>query len=62
MNGRCVFTDSYESIYERMKAKYEELSGADFDEGSDIAIRLRVLAGEIFNAQSGMEWGKRNTN
>lgn len=59
MNGRCVFTDSYESIYERMKAKYEELSGADFDEGSDIAIRLRVLAGEIFNAQSGMEWLKR---
>lgn len=59
MNGRCVFTDNYETIYERMKAKYEELSGAEFDQASDIAIRLRVLAGEIFNAQSHLEWLRR---
>ena len=42
-----------------MKNNYIELSGAEFDESSDIAIRLKVLAGEIFNAESNMEWLKR---
>ncbi len=41
-----------------MKAKYEQESGAVFDEASDIAIRLKVLAGEIYNAQVNMEWLK----
>ncbi len=42
-----------------MKNKYELLSGAQFDEASDIAIKLKVLAGEIYNAQTELEWFKR---
>lgn len=41
-----------------MKQTYIEESGYQFDEASDIAIRLRVLAGEIFNAKSSLEWLK----
>ncbi len=41
-----------------MRAKYEEESGSTFDEASDIAIRLKVLAGEIYNAQVNFEWLK----
>ncbi len=41
-----------------MKSKYVQESGTDFDEASDIAIRLKVLAGEIYNAQVNMEWLK----
>ena len=42
-----------------MKAKYTEESGAEFDEASDIAIRLRVLAGEIYNMQTSAEFLKK---
>jgi uncharacterized phage protein gp47/JayE len=51
--------ETYDEIYNRMKEKYEEESGAVFDEASDIAIRLKVLAGEIYNVQSNMEWLKQ---
>ena len=34
-------------------------SGAEFDEVGDIAIRLKVLAGEIYNMQTHMEWLRR---
>lgn len=51
--------EAYEEIYERMKARYEELSGDTADEASDIAIRLRVLAGELYNMQTTLEWHKR---
>lgn len=50
--------ETYDEIYERMKNRYEQESGAQFDEASDIAIRLKVLAGEIYNAQVNMEWIK----
>lgn len=50
--------ETYDEIYERMKKRYEQESGAQFDEASDIAIRLRVLAGEIYNAQINMDWIK----
>lgn len=50
--------ETYDEIYQRMKKKYEQESGAQFDEASDIAIRLKVLAGEIYNAQVNMEWIK----
>ncbi len=55
---RCVLTDTYNEIYERMKKKYEAESKSVFDEASDIAIRLKVLAGEIYNAQTNIEWLK----
>ena len=40
--------ETFDEIYARMKAKYIEESGSEFLETSDIAIRLRVLAGEIY--------------
>lgn len=51
--------ETYDEIYERMKEKYEQESGFELDSASDIAIRLRVLAGEIYNAGCNYEWLKR---
>lgn len=48
----------YEEIYNRMKDKYERESETLIDEKGDIAIRLKVLAGEIYNAQVNFEWLK----
>ena len=42
-----------------MKNAYISESGADFDEVSDIAVRLKVLAGEIYSMQTSLEWLKR---
>lgn len=50
--------ESYNEIYNRMKNEYISQSGFDFDEASDVAIRLRVLAGEIFKAETNAEWLK----
>lgn len=41
-----------------MKSRYEQESETEIDEKSDIAIRLKVLAGEIYNAQVNFEWLK----
>ena len=51
--------ENYSDIYERMKKKYEQVSSSEFDEASDIAIRMKVLAGEIYNAQVNADWLKR---
>ena len=51
--------ERYESIYERMKDRYETLCGESVDESGDVAIRLRVLAGELYNMQTALEWHKR---
>lgn len=59
MKRRCVYTETYNEIYERMRAKYAEETGTEIDSASDIAIRLRVLAGEIYNMQTNFEWLKR---
>lgn len=40
--------ETYDEIYGRMKNAYELETGDSFNEVSDIAIRLKVLAGEIF--------------
>ena len=50
--------ETYEEIYERMKQKYIAESDGNFDEASDIAIKMRVLAGEIYNAKVNFEWLK----
>ena len=42
-----------------MKRRYQEECGFEIDEASDVAIRLRVLAGEIYNMQTTLEWTKR---
>ena len=50
---------TYDEIYQRMRAEYIAQGGAEFDEASDIAIRMRVLAGEIYNAYTNAEWLKK---
>lgn len=40
--------ETYDEIYGRMKNAYEHETGDSFNEVSDIAIRLKMLAGEIF--------------
>lgn len=50
---------TYEEILSRMTEKYTELSGINPAENSDIGIRLRVLAGEIYSNAVNTEWLKR---
>ena len=49
---------SYDEILEGMQSAYEEQTGTFPDRASDIGIRLRVLAGELFNAWAEMNWLK----
>lgn len=42
-----------------MTDKYKELSGNDPNDASDIGIRLKVLAGEIYSLKTSCEWLKR---
>ncbi len=50
--------ESYEDIILRMQEKFKELAGFQADDASDVGIRLKVLAGEIFSACSNIEWLK----
>lgn len=49
-------SETYEGILSRMSGKFEELAGYEADRASDIGIRLRVLAGEIYSMTSEIEW------
>lgn len=51
--------NSYNEILSRMKNKYKEVSGCEVPELSDIDIRMRVLAGEIYNDEVNIEYVKR---
>lgn len=51
--------DSYEDILKRMKDKYKQLTSVEVPEMSDIDIRMRVLAGEIFNDEVNLDFIKR---
>lgn len=51
--------ETYDSILQKMKDKYTELSGNVPSDASDISVRLSVLAGEIYSALVNMEWLKR---
>ena len=51
--------ESYDSILKRMEDAYEEKSGCRPEAVSDIGLRLRVLAGEIYRAQEQVAWLKR---
>ncbi|MBQ9674118.1 MAG: baseplate J/gp47 family protein [Ruminococcus sp.] len=50
--------DSYNEILTKMEDAYEDTAGFVPDKYSDTGVRLRVLAGEIFNLKSEMEWFK----
>ncbi len=51
--------DSYEDILSRMVERYRILAGFTPSEESDIMIRLKVLAGEIFNSTVATEFLKQ---
>lgn len=50
--------ETYEEILERMQNRFTQLSGFSPDDASDIGIRLKVLAGEIFSLNTNVEWLK----
>ncbi|MDQ5983850.1 MAG: hypothetical protein RUMPE_00879 [Eubacteriales bacterium SKADARSKE-1] len=50
--------DTYEEILTRMQNKFSTLAGFSANEASDIGIRLKVLAGEIFSITANFEWLK----
>lgn len=50
--------DTYEEILTRMQNKFSTLAGFSADEASDIGIRLKVLAGEIYSQGANFEWLK----
>ncbi|MDD5952708.1 MAG: baseplate J/gp47 family protein [Oscillospiraceae bacterium] len=52
---------TYEQFLNRMEDSYAEKAGFVPEPASDLGIRLRVLAGELYNLQSGMLWLKRQT-
>lgn len=52
-------SETYESILSRMQDRFQELAGFSADDASDIGIRLKVLAGELFSAYTNLDWLKR---
>ena len=48
--------ESYEDIVKRMEDAYREESGQEVEAVSDLGLRLRVLAGELYRLQAGMDW------
>ncbi len=51
-------SSTYSEILESMQNEFKNLAGFDADEASDIGIRLKVLAGEIFSTMASMDWLK----
>lgn len=50
---------TYEAIVENMKSDFFEKTGYLPDEASDIGIRIRVLAAQLYNLTTYLEWLKR---
>ena len=50
--------ETYESVLKRMQGRFAELSGFSADDASDIGIRLKVLAGEVYSLLCGTQWLK----
>ncbi len=51
--------ESYDEILGRMTERYISITGFEPDKVSDIGIRLRLLAGEIYSLNSEIEWLKK---
>ena len=51
--------ETYDAILERMVETYEEESGARVEDVSEIGLRLRVLAGELFRLETSLDWLER---
>lgn len=52
---------SYDEIMARMKDQFTSLAGYAPDDASDIGIRMKVLAGEIYSICSAVDWLKMQT-
>jgi uncharacterized phage protein gp47/JayE len=50
--------DSYEDIFSKMEDEYEKVTGFVPDEYSDTGIKLKILAGEIYNVATELQWFK----
>lgn len=49
---------TYEEIYEEMKANYKQETGTDISDASDIGIRFSLLSGEIYSLLCQCNWLK----
>lgn len=47
---------SYEDILKRMKDQFTSSAGYSPDDASDIGIRMKVLAGEVYSVCSSIDW------
>lgn len=50
--------ESYDSVLERMQQTFSGMAGFSADDASDLGIRLKVLAGEVYSLLSAVEWLK----
>ena len=50
--------ESYEQLVGRMYRRFEELAGYSPDDASDLGIRMKVLAGEVYSALATLEYLK----
>ena len=50
---------SYDEFVSAMSRTFTSRAGYSPDEASDIGIRIRVLAGELYNLQSNIQWLKQ---
>ncbi len=53
--------ESYEEVLARMTEKFTLLAGYSPDDASDIGIRMKVLAGEVYSILSAVEWLRTQT-
>ena len=51
--------DTYEKILSHMKEVYEQESGHSAEDVSDIGLRLKVMAGELYRLQTELSWLRR---
>ncbi len=53
--------EPYSQILARMEDRFTQLAGYTPDDASDIGIRMKVLAGEIYSVSCAADWLKRQT-
>ena len=51
--------DKFEEILRRMEETYERESGCKIEDVSDVGLRMRALAGELYRLEASMEWLER---
>lgn len=51
--------ETYETFLARMREAYEQASGTKVEDVSEIGLRLRVLAGELYRLEASLAWLER---